>query len=60
MELQLLRLAEVLAKVRLGKTTLYSLVKEGAFPAPIRIGKRATAWRAQDIHDWVMSREVAR
>ncbi|BBE51744.1 Phage transcriptional regulator [Ferriphaselus amnicola] len=60
MDMRLLRLSEVLALVRLGKTTLYQLVKDGDFPAPIKISRRATAWRSEDVSNWVKTREATR
>jgi prophage regulatory protein len=43
------RLDYVLARVGLRKTTWWEGVSTGRFPQPIRIGKRAVAWRRSDI-----------
>lgn len=48
----LLRLPEVLRQVALGRSSLYVAIAEGRFPAPVRIGRRAVAWRAEDIEAW--------
>jgi len=55
----LLRLPHVLERTGLGRSTLYRLLAEGLFPPPVRIGRRAVAWRADDIQDWIESRPVA-
>jgi len=30
-------------------------VKAGVYPAPVKIGSRAVAWRAMDIEEWLNS-----
>jgi prophage regulatory protein len=37
----------------IGKSSWWAGVKDGRFPAPIKIGPRTTAWRAKDIRDLV-------
>ena len=37
---------------------LYMWMKQGRFPRPIRIGKRAVAWRRSDIAAWQVGRAV--
>lgn len=34
-------------------------IAAGNFPAPVKIGKRAIAWRAEDLHAYVASLEAA-
>lgn len=41
----LLRLPEVLELTKLGRSTLYRLMSDGQFPAPIKLSARAVAWR---------------
>jgi len=45
-----LRLPQVLALVPVCKSSWWAGVKSGRYPAPVKIGKRATAWRADDIY----------
>ena len=33
--------------------TLWRKVKSGEFPKPIRLSKRITAWRVEDIRIWL-------
>jgi predicted DNA-binding transcriptional regulator AlpA len=39
-----LRLPEVKAITGLSKTSLYALIRDRSFPAPVRLGPRAVAW----------------
>ena len=41
----------------LSKSSIYAMVADGSFPRPIRLGKRAVAWREQDIREWMESRK---
>ena len=36
-----------------GETKLYKLVQAGKFPKPIKFGANITAWRNQDVLDWI-------
>lgn len=60
-----LRLPQVVAAVGYGRSTLYRLVKQGEFPAPVSLGARASAWLESEVNDWIQrrireSREVQR
>ena len=53
---RLLRLPEVLAALGgMHKTTVYGLIREGQFPAPIKIGG-SSRWPSDDIATWIDSR----
>jgi prophage regulatory protein len=52
----LLRLPAVLKATGLGRSTVYRMVAEHAFPAPVRLGKRAVAWRRDDLRQWTSGR----
>lgn len=51
----LLRSKDVRTITKMGRTTIHNKVKDGSFPAPLRIGKRAIAWEEQAIRDWLES-----
>jgi prophage regulatory protein len=51
-----LRLPEVKAITGLSKTSLYALIKEKSFPAPVRLGPRAVAWVKSEIRQWAAER----
>ena len=35
------------------RSTLYAWVKDGRFPAPVRLGVRCSAWRVEDGRAWI-------
>jgi len=49
----LLRIRDVLARVPVGRSTLWAWVREGRFPKPIKLGPMTTAWRASDVAAWL-------
>jgi prophage regulatory protein len=52
----LLKLPQVIEKVCYQKTTLYKKIQEKEFPAPVRLGARAVAWKLSEIEAWIESR----
>ena len=44
-----LRLPTILEIFPIGKSTWWQGVKDGKFPKPIKLGKRTTAWKVEDI-----------
>ena len=56
----LLRLPSVLRLTGLGRSTLYRLIAACSFPAPVRLSKRAVAWRASEVEVWSQSRPTTR
>ena len=57
MQSHFIRRPEVEKLVRLSRSTLYSMIARGEFPAPVKLGRRAVAWRVADIEAWMSSRE---
>ena len=51
-----LRLSSVLKVFPVSKSTWWAGVKEGKFPKPIKLTKRTTAWKAQDIRELIETR----
>jgi prophage regulatory protein len=43
------RLPKVLAVIPVSRSTWLEGVRTGRFPKPVKLGRRATAWRAEDI-----------
>lgn len=35
------------------KATLWRMVNAGTFPAPIKLSERITAWRVEDVREWI-------
>ena len=52
----LLRLPKVEAATGYKRSTIYRLVKENRFPAPISLGSRASAWVESEISQWIEQR----
>ena len=52
----LLRLPAVLEATGLGRSTVYRMIAEHAFPAPVKLAKRAVAWRDDDVRRWTSAR----
>jgi len=46
----------VLAKTGLSRSTLYTYIAAGTFPAQRRLGKRRVAWLASEVKAWICSR----
>lgn len=44
-----LRLEQVLAVFPVSPSSWYQGIKDGLYPAPMKIGPRASAWRTSDI-----------
>jgi prophage regulatory protein len=43
------RLPQVLAVLPIGKSTWWAGVKNGKYPAAVKLGPRVSAWRVEDI-----------
>ena len=44
--------------VGLSRSTLYAMMADGAFPKPVKLGKRAVGWRERDLRDWLDTRSA--
>ena len=56
---RLLRRPEVQKLTALPTSTLYRYMKEGRFPAPLKIGERAVAWPLSEVQAWLADRPRA-
>lgn len=50
------RLPAVRARVGLGRSEIYRRIAAGTFPAPIKLGERASAWDAAEVDAWIEAR----
>lgn len=50
------RMAAVVRMTGLGRSTIYRLMAEDKFPSPVRLAKRAVAWRRIDLEQWGAAR----
>ena len=54
------RIPDVVETVGLSKATVWRRVKDGSFPAPVRLGgarARSVGWRVRDVQDWLAKLE---
>jgi len=51
-----LRWPEVKHRIGYSRSQIYLLIKQGSFPAPIKLGERASAWLHSSIDEWITSR----
>ncbi|MGA9671393.1 MAG: AlpA family phage regulatory protein [Terracidiphilus sp.] len=51
-----MRLPGVKAVTGLGKTSIYELIRDKSFPAPVRLGPRAVAWVKSEFRQWALER----
>jgi len=54
--MRFIKLPEVIQITGLKKSSIYAKIKEGGFPANIKLGARAVAWRSDSIEDWMNER----
>ena len=54
------RLPEVKARCGLSRSEIYRRVSIGDFPAPVKLGERASAWPEHEVSAWIASRIAAR
>jgi prophage regulatory protein len=48
-----IRLSTVLKVIPVSKSTWWAGIKTGRFPQSVKLGKRITAWRVEDIHQLI-------
>lgn len=56
MESRILRLALVMHRTGLSRSTIYAWIAEGRFPKQVSLGPNSVGWRETDINAWIDSR----
>ena len=56
---RLLKRQEVEARCGLARTSIYRMMRAGAFPKPLRVGARAVRWSETEIEQWLSKRPRA-
>ena len=51
--MKLLKLKDVIAMTSLSKASVYRQMKDGKFPASVKIGPRSVAWVSSEIESWI-------
>lgn len=57
---QLLRLPQVMSMTGLARSAIYAFEARGEFPTRVKLTQRSTAWRADEVADWINSRPRGR
>jgi len=55
-EKRIIKLPKVKDKIGLGRTTIYQMITDGGFPAPISLGTRAVGWLESEVDQWIQER----
>ena len=56
----LMKLNAVMAATGLSRSYIYALAQQGAFPKPIKLSERSSAWVQSELEEWIESRIAAR
>lgn len=56
----LLRLPAVEARTGLRRSSIYERIQRGAFPKPVKLGPRCSAWCEDELNDWIEARRAER
>ncbi|MFZ5635570.1 MAG: helix-turn-helix transcriptional regulator [Pseudomonadota bacterium] len=59
-DLILERLPQIKARTGLSRSEIYRRIALGEFPAPIKLGLRASAWSKQEVDAWIGERIAER
>ena len=59
-QIRAMRLEEVIEKIGVGRTTLYTLIKEGDFPRQVKYGGRASRWLEHEVDAWLRQKAEER
>ena len=54
--MKIMRLKEVMDTTGLGRSYIYKLAREGAFPKPVQLGGRASGWVSDEVESWILER----
>lgn len=54
------RLPSVRSRTGLSRSEIYRRIQLGTFPAPVKLGERASAWDSGEIDNWIAGRLAER
>ena len=55
-EQSIFRLADLVGLIGLRKSVIYKMMREGDFPPPVKLTRKAVGWHRKDIDTWLASR----
>lgn len=50
---EMIKIDEVQRRVSLSRSQIYKLIKQGQFPSQVKLGRRRSAWNADDVEKWL-------
>ena len=53
-----LRLPEILKLLGISRSTFYAGIKYGKYPMPLKIGKRVSAWKKEDVRKIIEAQPI--
>lgn len=57
--MKILRIKSVIDMTGIPRSSLYRFIKNGHFPAPVKLGPRAAGWPESDVLAWLAGRQSA-
>lgn len=57
---RLVTMPELIELVPFSRGHVYRLIREGKFPAPIKLGDRRVAWLEHELEHWISARIAER
>lgn len=54
---RIIRMPEVEKTVGIKKSCIYSMIKNGTFPKPVKINQQAKGWFESDVQAWIMKKK---
>jgi predicted DNA-binding transcriptional regulator AlpA len=56
--MELLRIKDLVKKLHISKSTIYTMINTGEFIKPSKIGKNISCWNSLDVDKWIMQNTV--
>ena len=53
LNINVLRRKQLENQLNLSRSSIYKMIADGTFPKPIKLGRRAVGWRAEDVQEWL-------
>ena len=50
---QIFRRRQLEKQLCLTRSSIYKMMEDGEFPRPIKLGRRAVGWRADEVANWL-------
>ena len=57
---RILRLPDLKAKIRLGRSAIYDMISRGEFPHQVQLSARTSGWLESEVDAWLLERAALR